>query len=403
MNLRKETDYIRSMAEKATIIANDSRNARVCKRWRDVNSLRKPDRPPVWCKPVGAWSELIPQDKLVCKDPWLRSIEYKFLKTFIKYEISDDTPFENCFPVHAVFDVEPANTWGVDIGKHKTSIQGSSWRYDPPLKIEDDFEKLKLPVYTYNHEQTQMELERADDLLGRILPVKLVCYPPLTATLGTTAADLRGLAEIMMDSILNPELLHRLMAYLQSVTLSVMKQVEDTGLLTPNNTEPMTFSDFTGIISDNISYKNCWVSANSQEFDQVSPKMWEEFCLNYQKPIFEKFGLVAYGCCENLTHKIEGVLSIPNLRIFVCSAWTNLDKVVEAIGDKHVIMWRQKASEIVFTDDTKNIRQHLEEGVKRLNGCHFQIVLRELQTLGGHPDRLHVWTKLAKEAAVKYS
>jgi len=179
--------------------------------------------------------------------------------------------------------------------------------------------------------------------------------------------------------------------------------VEDTGLLTPNNTEPMTFSDFTGIISDNISYKNCWVSANSQEFDQVSPKMWEEFCLNYQKPIFEKFGLVAYGCCENLTHKIEGVLSIPNLRIFVCSAWTNLDKVVEAIGDKHVIMWRQKASEIVFTDDTKNIRQHLEEGVKRLNGCHFQIVLRELQTLGGHPDRLHVWTKLAKEAAVKYS
>jgi len=30
-------------------------------------------------------------------------------------------------------------------------------------------------------------------------------------------------------------------------------------------------------------------------------------------------------------------------------------------------------------------------------------VLRELQTLAGHPDRLHEWTRFAKEAAEKYS
>ena len=43
-----------------------------------------------------------------------------------------------------------------------------------------------------------------------------------------------------------------------------------------------------------------------------------------------------------------------------------------------------------------------EEGLRRLQGCHVQIVLRELQTLAGHPDRLHVWTQLAKEAAAKW-
>jgi hypothetical protein len=32
-----------------------------------------------------------------------------------------------------------------------------------------------------------------------------------------------------------------------------------------------------------------------------------------------------------------------------------------------------------------------------------QIVLRELQTLNGHPDRLHVWTQAVVEMAEKYA
>jgi hypothetical protein len=139
--------------------------------------------------------------------------------------------------------------------------------------------------------------------------------------------------------------------------------------------------------------------ANSQEFDQVSPAMWEEFCLRYQLPIFERFGLVGYGCCENLTHKIDGVMRIPNLRIFVCSAWTDLDRVIERAGGRCCIMWRQKASDVVFPDDTAALRRALFDGAKRLSGCRYQVVLRELQTLAGHTDRLHAWTRHAKDAA----
>ena len=141
---------------------------------------------------------------------------------------------------------------------------------------------------------------------------------------------------------------------------------------------------------------------NSQEFDQVSPAMWDEFLLAYQRPIMARYGLVGYGCCEGLTHKIDGVLSIPNLRIFVCSAWTDLDTAIDRCGTDYVIMWRQKASDVVFPDAVSAIRRDLEEGMRRLEGCHVQIVLRELQTLAGHPDRLHVWAECAKEAAAKY-
>ena len=65
-------------------------------------------------------------------------------------------------------------------------------------------------------------------------------------------------------------------------------------------------------------------------------------------------------------------------------------------------MWRQKASDVVFPDDEADLKRALDDGARRLRGIYYQIVLRELQTLAGHPDRLHVWTRLAIEAAMKF-
>ena len=48
-------------------------------------------------------------------------------------------------------------------------------------------------------------------------------------------------------------------------------------------------------------------------------------------------------------------------------------------------------------------RKHLEEGMKILKGCYAQIVLRELQTLNGRPERLNEWSNAAKEIAEKYA
>jgi hypothetical protein len=400
----KERAYVRGLAEQVAAIAGSRKNQHIKRRWCDVNALRKPDRAPVLCRPVGAWAEILPEDALECADPWLRGFERGFRRALFKHELGDDTPLESYYAVGTAFDIEPANVWGVDVEHEGPGVNGGAWAYAPPLKTEADFDRLRLPQFSYNDAKTQEALSRTDDLLGDILPVKLVCDAPLGATMGTAAADFRGLNEMMMDMAAEPELMHRLMSHLRDGVLGAMDQVAATGLLTPNNIGPMICSDPVGDEPEDavLTYRNLWVYANSQEFDAVSPEMWEEFCLNYQRPIMDQFGLACYGCCENLTHKIDGVLSIPNLRIFVCSAWTDLDKVIEKVGSDYVIMWRQKASDVVFPDDVGELKRGLEEGMKRLQGCHYQVVLRELQTLAGHPDRLHVWTQLAKEAAGKY-
>ncbi len=407
MNLPvEERELIRQLARQVAEIASSEENKQIVRRWCDVNALRKPDRAPVWCGPMGCWNELLPQDSLMCDHPWLRELEYQFRQILCKHEIDDDSSLESFYSVNAVFDITPSNHWGIEVGRHVSDEEGGSWSYDPPLKTEADFEKLKMPSFNYNEQKTNEQLERTQELLDDIIPVKLVCDPGYdNGTLGTAAADLRGLESLMMDTILEPQLLHRLMAYLRDAEMAELDMMEASGLLTPNNYGPMLCSDPVGQKQSDGKYslKNCWCAGNSQEFDQVSPEMWSELCLEYQRPIFERFGYVCYGCCENLTHKIDGVLSIPNLRIFVCSAWTDMDVVLDKIGTDYCIMWRQKASDVVFPHDVEAIRKELDEGIRRLEGRRYQIVLRELQTLAGHSDRLHVWTDIAKELAVKYS
>lgn len=405
MNIRdKEKTRIRELAEKVAECAATPEMLAIKQRWADVNGLRRPDRAPVWCRPVGCWREIISDDMRQCRTPWLRRIENRFLQILHKRDIDDDEPVDPYFTVGAVFDRCPANTWGVDIGRLQSSEQGGAWAFDPPLKNEQDLLKLRSPIFTYNQEATEKNYEQASELLDGIMPVKVTAGLPLRAGLGRTAADLRGLEQIMMDMAIAPDFMHRLMAFLREASLSVIRQFEESGQLTPNNNGPMLCSDPVGeqALDQPLTCANLWCSADSQEFDQVSPAMWEEFCLNYQKPILERFGLVSYGCCENLTHKIDGVLSIPNLRIFTCSAWTDLATVLEKTGSNLCIMWRQKASDVVFAPSLDRIRSDLDQGIRNLKGRSYQIVLRELETLGGHPDRLHQWTRLAKELAWKH-
>jgi hypothetical protein len=119
--------------------------AAIRKRWQDVNALRRPDRAPVWCRPVGAWDEILPESSLLCSDAYLRGIERQFRQLLYKVELGDDTPIGGTFDVPAVFDVVPENTWGVQIRRHTPSDKGGAWAFDPPLTTESDFDRLAMP------------------------------------------------------------------------------------------------------------------------------------------------------------------------------------------------------------------------------------------------------------------
>jgi hypothetical protein len=202
-----------------------------------------------------------------------------------------------------------------------------------------------------------------------------------------------------------PEWVHRLMGILRDGFLGVMDQFEAMGILSLNNNglsacDDLPQPDFDG---KHVRLKDLWGRGESQEFQGVGPRQYKEFLLDYQKPVLKRFGITFYGCCENLTHKMDMVLSIPNLRKFVCSPWTDLEKLVHAVGNRYCIEWRQKATDVVYMPDLAPIRKHLERGLRVANGTPIQIVLQELETVAGRPERLKEWAQAAKEIGAALS
>jgi hypothetical protein len=392
---------VRDLARQAVELASSEEYERRRQRWRDVNERRRPDRPPVWCRPAGVWKDLLPPEALRCADPLCRSVENTLRQHLFKDSIGDDHIFEPWWGVGVVWDCDAEHVWGMPIGRLVASTEVGGFRYDPPVRTLDDYERVTVPAFTYNERKTETALSRMADLLGDAMPVRLTCQPPVGPSQGIILQQLRGMQAMLDDLAFHPELVHRTMAKLTEGALRAARVAEALGLLTPNHYGPMVCSDAVNgtAAAGAVKLHNLWVTANSQEFQVVSPRMQEEFLLNYQIPVMQQYGAVQYGCCEDLTHKIDTVLRIPNLRIFVCSAWTDLDRVVEKCGARYTIMWRQSAQAVVYPDDLAPIRRHLDEGMRKLRGCYYQVVLRELETLHGHPNRLREWAQAAIAAA----
>lgn len=376
------------------------------KRWRDVNGLRKPDRAPVWCRPAGVWREILPPEVLKCTDPLCRHVEYVCRQHLYKDWVGDDHTVEPWWDVGAAWDCDTKYAWGMRTGNLTASTEEGGFHYEPPMQSVEDYARLTVPTYTYNHQRTQQSLERMADLLGDTMPVRLACEPPLGPHHSIYLHALRGMAPMLGDLAFHPEIVHRALAKMTEGIFHALRSAEESGMLTQNNYNPMTCSDpLNGGEDENgkVGLHNLWCLTNSQEYQEVSPKMHEEFLLNYQIPIFQQYGAVQYGCCENLTQKITGVLRIPNLRVFVCSYWTNLDTLLEACGTRYTIMWREHAATVIFAEDMAPIRTRLEENLRKLQGHYYQVILREVETLQGRPNRIKEWAQAAIEMAEKYA
>lgn len=409
---QKGRKTVRDLARQIAEIANSDENAKRLRRWCDFNSRRKTDRPPVMCNPgSGVWAEVLPRaSSVVAKDPYLADIEYLFRQWLAKGEMGDDTVLFPWMTVSTVMPLEGEHMWGVPVqqvhpnGDTSSVATRTAWRYEPPLREEADIEKIVLPHYRHDKTATQENLRRMHDLLGDILPVKEQCglLGP-GAWLHGWATQLRGVEQLLFDLMDRPEWVHRLMRTLMEGFLGVMDQFEQANVLTVNNLGSMACDDLPWHDFDpkHVRIKDLWGRGESQEFQAVGPAQYQEFLLQYQLPILKKFGLTYYGCCEDLTNKIDMVLSIPNLRKFVCSAWTDIGRLARTVGTRYTIEWRQKASDVVFPADLSAVKSNLEKGLAMARGCHVMIVLQELETVNGNLRRLADWAALAKDVGAR--
>jgi len=155
---------------------------------------------------------------------------------------------------------------------------------------------------------------------------------------------------------------------------------------------------------ESVSRKQLWVFCASQELTLVSPAMHDEFMLRYQLPIIEKFGLSAYGCCEDLTQKIDMLRKVPNLRRIAVTPRADVRRSAEQIGTDYVFSWRPNPADMVCCGfDPGHVRKVVRDAMEACRGCHVDITLKDVQTVEHRPERLREWVRIVREVTDNYA
>ena len=404
----QDTAILRDLVCRYAQVAADDVQDRRRLRWRSLNSLA-PVAPPIYVRGGNCWDEVPEINDRRCQDPLLAGLERQVRRLLYRTGLNDDSVFEPWLRIGAV---HRTGGWGLEPTRVAPAEPGGAWKHDPPIREPEDIRKLVMPRHEIDEAATAERAARAREAVGDILPIHVDRGPTWrmwSADLSTDLGQLRGIETFMLDMMDRPEWLHELMAFLRNGVLAAHQQAEDAGdwSLAEHENQAFVYSRELPDPAPN-SYgakrSRLWGYAAAQEFTLVSPAMHEEFLLSYQRPILEKFGLVAYGCCEDLTRKIDMLRSVPNLRRIAVAPRADVAKCAEQIGGDYVMSYRPNPAEMVCCGfDAHRIRRIVRRDLAICRGLCVDITLKDAETVEHQPQRLRDWTRIVREVAERYT
>lgn len=356
----------------------------------------------VWCR------EIFGDRAMLCEDPFYREHERGLRRQLFHDAIGDDFILEPWISQYASVKGSWDNPWGIRQGRHESGVEGGAWQFDPPLKEWKDMAKLNATPHVIDEIETARNVARLQEAVGDILPVDAArgpFYSGFNSDISTHLARLRGLDTLMLDMYEHPDELHRLLVFMRDGILANNQAAEKAGAysLTTQNNQAMPYAEELERPAPNSGPRKrnqLWGFCAAQEFTLISPEFHEEFMFQYQRPIMEHFGLVHYGCCEDLTRKIDMLRKLKNLRSIAVAPLADLAQCAKQIGGDYAIAWRPNPTDMVCCGwDENRVRNIIRKGLDACRGQFIHIHLKDIETVEGDPSRLARWTALVRSIA----
>jgi len=435
---------LRGLAEKVARIAALPVQRQTAREWRRLNGLKR-GRPLVWINEIP-WHEMNVNDELTlqCRDEFCRGAEWQLRSTIYQWEhMRGDMVIEPVFYSGLVI-----HDTGFGIREEGTLIPQSqaggicAHGYRPQINDERDVAKIKDPIITHDVEASERNYQTLVHLFGDILPIVKRGIVHQWFAPWDELIRWWDVEEALMDMVTRPELVHMAMDRLVNAYLARLRQWEELNLLSLTEGNYRVGSGGLGY-TDELPQPRCfgisapqppghseraecertaragstceipkhrrvrtvdqWGCATAQIFSTVSPPMHEEFALHYERRWLSKFGLNYYGCCEPLHDKLDVLASVPNLRKVSMSPWADVDQAVPKVAGKYV--FSHKPSPAVFAVDVYNpdqARRNLVDVLDRTDGCVVEVILKDISTVRGDPQRLWQWAEMARDVVERY-
>ena len=375
--------------------------------WRQLNALR-PVRPMVIIDQV-CWNEMNVNDELTltCEDEECRSYEWRLRTLLTQWRhFPVDMVVEPCIRVHKAV----RNTGlGVQVQEHvavgdpTNSVVGHA--FTNQFTTDADLDKIQIPRVFHDQAETDRRLAVAHDLFDGTLGVveegvelNLSVWDPISSWM-----SVEGALYAIID---RPEYMTEMVRRMVNGYMSILDQLEEQGLLC----KPQSTIHCTGAYTDELPApgfdpmrprtKDLWMYGLAQMFSTVSPAIFEEFEIDPCMPLFTRFGLVYYGCCDPLDRKMAAVRKIPNVRKISMSPWVNEDLGASEIKGDYVYSRKPNPALLawpVFNETA--VREHLQDSVNACAkyGCPLELILKDISTVGYEPQRLWRWADIAME------
>jgi hypothetical protein len=395
-------DVLRELARRYAEIAALPRQQETIKGWRRLNGLQ-PIRPMVRLDQLP-WRELPwGGQHLLGLDGVADQLEVTLRKTLYAWEhFPADMVVLPQIPLpKTVLNARPGP------GVRRAHNIGLSVHYQAQIKTMDDVEALRTPPLAVDPEGDARRLEAVNEALDGIVTARLtgrVRHSGLWDMI-TMAVEPE---QVLYDLADRPEFLAALIAKYVAMESELLDKCEELGLLEPAPAEVHC----TGAFSDELPSKGCdgkrvtaadtWTLSMAQIFSEVSPAMHDAFDIQPLKPLLERYGLVYYGCCEPLHHKIDIIRQIRTVRKISVSPWAKKEVAAESIHGDYVFSAKPNPSYVAMPSfDEELIRRDLEETVEicRRHRTPCELILKDVSTVLDQPGRLTAWERIAMEVA----
>ena len=405
-----DNEIIRELAQQYMEIANEPVNAERRQRAYLTNGLKQV-RPLVWMGEIP-WGEFDECEELrpVCSDPWMRNIEIFFRRTLYQWRhFQGDMVVEPYYPVYKAYD---STGDGLSIVERtiSTNVRNNivSHDYEDQLDTLEKLDAIKQPIVTPRPDKDAQTLEKLNELLGGIMPVRLLGHA-CHFSVWDRISMYRSMANVMADLADKPELMHETARRLFDGHAAEIRQMNTARLYTGYTPVLHVTPGYSRELEANEKLyggtsKCTWLRVMAQPFASVSPKMHYEYDIAYTIPIAKKFGLVYYGCCEPLSDRLDVIKKLPNLRKVGVSPWSDVEKSAEALGKDYVFARKPNPALVVGDINEEAIRCETEQAVRACikYGCPYEFVLKDISSVSGKPQNLARWTELVEGVIDKY-
>jgi hypothetical protein len=406
---QRDREILRRLGAEVAQIASLPEQKSRADEWRRLNRLEH-GKPLVWVNEI-CWNEMGDEVALRCESDLAR--DYEATMRCLIYQWRH-------LPVDMVVDdfivcplVVHESGYGITGDAELPDHSFGAKRYRSVIHSEKDVDRIKVPEVQVDREATLRQYAIIEEALRGVLPVHVEGPRGFWFAPWDFLIQYWGIRELMVDMVDRPELVEYGISRTVDAHLARLDQYVAQDALTLNNnnvrvgsgglgwSDQLPQPDFAG----HVRPADLWGTATAQIFSDVSPAMHERFALKHERRWLERFGLNCYGCCEPLHRKIALLeSSIPRLRRISMSPWVDAEAGAAAIGDRYVFSHKPNPAVVAAERwSPEAAAESLRYVLDRTRGCVVEVILKDISTVRGEPQRLWDWARVASEVTAEYA